>query len=176
MVTIHSTLFHRSCGQACYSAETAYGTFHSGKLLQIGLGISLGQKTMMPNSEPKGGKVGDKSCSWFMFMSLWWFKTITRDIVDTDTASWKAHALRNTFTIHFILLQSKSITDFSVKENFVDLQEITRNDRTVELAFKHGTEIKCASAYMDLISSDSTTTNVWMVLFEHSRKNWFHVR
>lgn len=71
MVTINPKLFHRLCDQACYCVETAYGASHPGKLLQIGLGTSLDQNTMMTNSEPTGGKVGDKSCSWFTFMSLW---------------------------------------------------------------------------------------------------------
>lgn len=41
---------------SAYSTETAFGTFHSGKLLQIGLSISLGQNAMI--SEPKGVEGG----------------------------------------------------------------------------------------------------------------------
>lgn len=50
-------------------------------------------------------------------------------MVDTNTAPREAHALRNSFTVHFILLKSNSITDFSVQHNVLDLQEIALNGR-----------------------------------------------
>ena len=133
VLTWSQTALHKVCDQACDSAEAACAAFLPGKLFQTGLGVSLGQNTVMTNSGPGGGNVGDKSCCCFWFMSLWGLKQSQKEIVDTG-AAFNAKNFKN----HgHCTVQSIS----GSKHNISLLQQIAENDRVL-VAIRHSAGIK----------------------------------